>query len=196
MIHCRLGTVCWIDTCSRYTNCFRPSIQTSAALISYNLRAILDQLDSKKHFLQSAHVYPSASFPGRTQENLLAQLLRKKIGPSDEDWIKEGHEAVAAIAGSYDRPTEASDAHLNDNTFDQLWEWAGPAANNVAKEVLLSISESNDGESDESENDTDNEESMRMEGVESQNVTQSKKGTATFDMTLEDTFKFMSTGST
>ena len=195
MIRCRLGNVYWMHTCNSYTNCFRPSIQTSTALISYNLRAILDQIDSKKQFLRSAHVYPSAAFPGRTQENLLAQLLRKRIGPSDEDWIKEGHEAVAAIASSYDKSTETTDNHVNNNIFDQLWEWAGPAANNVAKEVLLSIDESDDDDSDEGEDNNDIEESTRMEGIESQNNTQFKEGTAASNSTLEETFKFMCTGS-
>ena len=195
MIRCRPGTVSLIRTCKSCTNRFRPSIQTSAALISYNLKTILDQIDSKKHFLRSVHVYPSPSFPGRTQENLLAQLLRKKIGPSDEDWIVDGHEAVATFDSSHDRSTETSDNLVKDDTFDQLWEWAGPAANNVAKEVLLSTDESNDGDSDVSENDNGNEESTRMEGIESHIVAQSKKALAAPNLTLEETFKFMCTGN-
>jgi mediator of RNA polymerase II transcription subunit 8, fungi type len=34
--------------------------------------------------------YPSTNFPGRTEEGLLGQLLRKKLEPGVERWVEEG----------------------------------------------------------------------------------------------------------
>jgi mediator of RNA polymerase II transcription subunit 8 len=34
--------------------------------------------------------YPSTNFPGRTEEDLLGQLLRKKLEPGVERWVEEG----------------------------------------------------------------------------------------------------------
>lgn len=34
--------------------------------------------------------YPSPNYPGRTQEGLLGQLLRKKLEPHVETWVDEG----------------------------------------------------------------------------------------------------------
>lgn len=46
---------------------------------------------------ERAVVYPSTNFPGRTQENLLGQLLRKKLEPGVEAWVDEG---LACQAGN------------------------------------------------------------------------------------------------
>lgn len=35
-------------------------------------------------------IYPSTNFPGRTQEDLLLQLLRKKLEPGVDRWVEEG----------------------------------------------------------------------------------------------------------
>ena len=194
MTHYRHGIMYRRSRQNSLINCFRPSIQTSAALISYNMKALLDQMNSNQLFFHSAHVHPSPSFPGRTQENLLTQLLRKKLNPSDEDWIKEGHEFIANITKSYNGSPEACDTHLLKGTLAQLWDWAGPAANNVAKDVLLSMNESSDEDIDEDDDD-DKERSARMEGIETHPITQSKKLATASKLTLEETFRFMSTGN-
>ena len=183
------------------TNCDRPSIQTSAALISYNMKALLDQISSNKLLYQSAHVYPSRSFPGRTQENLLTQLLRKKLSPSDEDWIAEGNDFIsniANIAKNDSGSSEAIDTPIIKETLIQLWEWAGPAANNVAKEVLLSMSDSSDESNSQEDNDDEHENTKsgaQMEGIEIHPTNEPTKLGIASGIPLEQTFKFMCTGS-
>ncbi len=70
--------------------------------------------------------YPLPTFPGRTQENLLGQLLRKKLEPNVEDWVEKGREAATELQGS---GRQASREH----DLLALWEWAGMAANEQAR---------------------------------------------------------------
>jgi mediator of RNA polymerase II transcription subunit 8 len=41
-------------------------------------------------------VHPSTNYPGRTQEAVLQQLLRKKLEPDIEVWAEQGRDAAAA----------------------------------------------------------------------------------------------------
>lgn len=70
--------------------------------------------------------YPLPSFPGRTQENLLGQLLRKKLEPDVEEWVERGR-ATATEA------TRIDDGDLKEDDLLSLWEWAGMAANEQAR---------------------------------------------------------------
>ncbi|TVY90748.1 Mediator of RNA polymerase II transcription subunit, partial [Lachnellula willkommii] len=56
-------------------------------------------------------VYPSPNYPGRTQEALLGQLLRKKLEPSVEGWVAEGR----AIQ---------DEAEQQGGDEEELWSWA------------------------------------------------------------------------
>lgn len=70
--------------------------------------------------------YPLPNFPGRTQENLLGQLLRKKLEPNVEDWVEGGREAATGAM-------ETGDGGLKEHELLDLWEWAGMAANEQAR---------------------------------------------------------------
>ena len=72
--------------------------------------------------------YPLPNFPGRTQENLLGLLLRKKLEPNVEDWVVEGREIVAKAAGP-----EGGSGLQQEEMLD-LWRWAGMAANEQARQ--------------------------------------------------------------
>jgi mediator of RNA polymerase II transcription subunit 8 len=69
-------------------------------------------------------VYPLPSYPGKTQEALLGQLLRKKLEPEVEDWVTQGLQ-VAELAGM-------ADDGKRSGVLD-LWSWAGMAANELAR---------------------------------------------------------------
>lgn len=56
-------------------------------------------------------VYPSTNYPGRTQENILGQLLRKKLEPPVERLVEDG------------LATEAAEASKSQDE-EKLWEWA------------------------------------------------------------------------
>lgn len=72
-------------------------------------------------------VYPLPQFPGRTQENLLGQLLRKKLEPNVEDWVAEGRKIGTEAEAQGDR------AGLGREKMLDLWTWAGMAANEQAR---------------------------------------------------------------
>lgn len=64
-------------------------------------------------------------YPGREQEPVLNQLLRKKLEPHVEDWVEEGR-----LAG--EELIKEDDGKGRDEVID-LWEWAGMAANEQAR---------------------------------------------------------------
>ncbi|KAI9879268.1 MAG: mediator of RNA polymerase II transcription subunit 8 [Pleopsidium flavum] len=70
--------------------------------------------------------YPIPNFPGRTQESLLGQLLRKKLEPNVEDWVEGGRETATEAM-------ETGDGDLKEHELLGLWDWAGMAANEQAR---------------------------------------------------------------
>ena len=100
----------------------RSSLHSLSQIISQNLSAVSDHLNTHGPLLSSLAVYPLPTYPGREQEGLLHQLLRKKLDPSAEDWVEEGRVIGAELE------TQGAKANLMD-----LWEWAGMAANEQAR---------------------------------------------------------------
>ncbi|KAF4121715.1 hypothetical protein GMORB2_1554 [Geosmithia morbida] len=74
----------------RSTN--RSSLQASAQIIQRNLQGLLDSLNDNAILLNRMVIHPSPSFPGRTQEGVLGQLLRKKLEPDVEELVARGRE--------------------------------------------------------------------------------------------------------
>ncbi|CAJ2500482.1 Uu.00g033350.m01.CDS01 [Anthostomella pinea] len=73
------------------------SLQASADILQLNLRAILEIVSQNNDLFTRVAVHPSTNFPGRTQENILLQLLRKKAEPDVEDAMEEGRKTIAAL---------------------------------------------------------------------------------------------------
>jgi mediator of RNA polymerase II transcription subunit 8 len=142
---------------------------------------------------QRVAIHPSANFPGRTQEGLLPQLLRKKLEIPVEDWVNEGRTAQAANAA--DREKEN----------DELWTWAREyVGERVAIHVLdtrgryytaeeremgienvrtgLRKNFNDDEGSEEDSNDEDEDEEMEDVGLENTTVTATKDGQVQFGM--------------
>jgi mediator of RNA polymerase II transcription subunit 8 len=71
-----------------------------------------DHLARHADLFQRVAVHPSTNFPGRTQENLLQQLLRKKLEPHVEEWVEDG------------RTTQATTEAGNEKDDEELWKWA------------------------------------------------------------------------
>ncbi|KUI70853.1 Mediator of RNA polymerase II transcription subunit 8 [Cytospora mali] len=74
------------------------SLQSSARILNQNMTYLLDILQQHSATFQRVVVYPSPNFPGRTQENVLMQLLRKKLEPQVETLVETGRD-VALAAG-------------------------------------------------------------------------------------------------
>lgn len=82
-------------------------------------------MKSHAPLLDAMVVYPLPSYPGRDQEPLLQQLVRKKLDPGVEDWVEQGRVAGEDVA------TTNEGRGAQDVT--SLWEWAGMAANEQAR---------------------------------------------------------------
>ncbi|RYO97229.1 hypothetical protein DL765_011277 [Monosporascus sp. GIB2] len=90
------------------------SLQASADILQHNLRYLLDIVTQHNDLFSRVAVHPSTNFPGRTQEGILLQLLRKKPEPDVAAAMDEGRErleavslAASAVGSSGDRGPDA-----------------------------------------------------------------------------------------
>ncbi|PLB54595.1 putative RNA polymerase II mediator complex component Med8 [Aspergillus steynii IBT 23096] len=101
------------------------SLQSQASIISNNLLSVSEHLSENHDLLSSLVAYPGPSYPGRTQSNILEQLLRTKLDPRVDDWVargrKAGDSALQDIAG------------LSESQLAELWHWAPVEANQQAR---------------------------------------------------------------
>ncbi|QUC21213.1 uncharacterized protein UV8b_05456 [Ustilaginoidea virens] len=91
------------------------SLQASAQIIQRNLQSVLDSLNANSDLFTRMAVRPSTNYPGRTQENILTQLLRKKLEPDVEELVLQGRE-TAKLA------TAEGVAELQ-SIWEELREW-------------------------------------------------------------------------
>ncbi|KAI1077317.1 mediator of RNA polymerase II transcription complex subunit 8-domain-containing protein [Whalleya microplaca] len=73
------------------------SLQASADILQHNVRTLLELASQHSDLFSRLAVHPSTNFPGRTQENILLQLLRKKPEPDIASAQDEGRKIVAAL---------------------------------------------------------------------------------------------------
>lgn len=64
---------------------------------------------------QRIAVHPSTNFPGRTQEHVLLQLLRKKPEPEVESWIEQARETARAAGLDESKLASGSGGHNYDD---------------------------------------------------------------------------------
>jgi mediator of RNA polymerase II transcription subunit 8, fungi type len=65
--------------------------------LNLNVQAIVDSLAQNNELFNRIAVHPSTNFPGRTQENVLLQLLRKKPEPDVEVYMDKGRQTLANL---------------------------------------------------------------------------------------------------
>lgn len=99
----------------------RDSLQASADILNHNVHAILEILAQNNNLFSRVAMHPSTNFPGRTQENILLQLLRKKPEPDVEAKIDKGRETLVSMplpgnaqADAAANPNKAKEAALGD----------------------------------------------------------------------------------
>ncbi|KAI1174040.1 choline sulfatase [Nemania sp. FL0916] len=73
------------------------SLEASADILNHNVRAVLDILAQNNDLFSRVAIHPSTNFPGRTQEGILLQLLRKKPEPDVEAAMDEGSKTLASM---------------------------------------------------------------------------------------------------
>ena len=167
-------------------------------MVSTNLSALSDHLKANASLFSSMPVYPLPNFPGRTQENLLGQLLRKKLEPNVEDWVVEGRTLATK--------TETGRGVKHEELKD-LWEWAGMAANEQARRHTwggnYTVEEREQGIENvitglkrklkDNEADEESDEDEDMEDVVDDKMPEVE---ARPPLPLKDVFRFMMTGAT
>ncbi|KAK0367454.1 RNA polymerase II mediator complex component Med8, partial [Colletotrichum limetticola] len=77
----------------------RASLQAQSQILLRNLQSLLETLTENTHVFQHLHVFPDVSYPGRVHENILLQLLRKKLEPGVEEWVERGRETTRELRG-------------------------------------------------------------------------------------------------
>jgi mediator of RNA polymerase II transcription subunit 8 len=93
---------------------------------------------SQRALLASLAVYPLPAYPGRSEEGLLEQLLRKKLEPGVEDWVERGRDAGLAATRAANTSTatatgEQPQPQMSRDELREIWAWAGGAANEQAR---------------------------------------------------------------
>lgn len=73
------------------------SLQASAQIIQRNLQNVLANLQENSELFDRMALHPSTNFPGRTQEGILGQLLRKKLEPNVEELVEQGRETARLV---------------------------------------------------------------------------------------------------
>jgi mediator of RNA polymerase II transcription subunit 8 len=84
----------------------RSSFQTSSSILASNVQSLAEHLDRHSQLLNRIAVHPSPNYPGRTQEDLLGVLLRKKLEPQVQTWVEEGREIASGENAVTDRDQE------------------------------------------------------------------------------------------
>lgn len=87
---------------------------TSSSILSTNIQSVIDHLAANSEVLSRIVAFPSTNFPGRTQEGLLLQLLRKKLEPQVESWVDEGRNLQIDGTGGVG----------NQGDIEEIWKWA------------------------------------------------------------------------
>ncbi|KXH37142.1 RNA polymerase II mediator complex component Med8 [Colletotrichum simmondsii] len=75
------------------------SLQAQSQILLRNLQSLLETLTENTHVFQHLHVFPDVAYPGRVHENILLQLLRKKLEPGVEEWVERGRETTRELRG-------------------------------------------------------------------------------------------------
>ncbi|TQS37512.1 hypothetical protein Golomagni_02010 [Golovinomyces magnicellulatus] len=72
----------------------------SAVILAGNIQALTAHLSKHSELLNKTAIYPTPDYPGREQEGLLGQLLRKKLEPSVEKWVEKAKEVAESSSNT------------------------------------------------------------------------------------------------
>lgn len=146
----------------------RASLQTSASILAKNLQSLSEHLAANSELLEKTVVYPSTNYPGRTQEGVLVQLVRKKLEPPVEEWVEEGRRMQNGAGDSEEELSEWARGWIGQRVAQYAMEEAGD--NYTAEEREMGIENVNTGlkrkfEDDESSEEDEDEEMGGTEGT-------------------------------
>ena len=174
----------------------RSSLHSLSQIISQNLTSVSAHLNTHAPLLSSLVAYPLPSYPGREQEPVLNQLLRKKFEPRVEDWVEEGRTAGEEVL--------KEDGGRGGEEITELWEWAGVAANEQARRHEwggdYTLEETEGGienvitglRDEESDDENGKQEDKSAEGERRENKKPEENGEK--PLSMEDTLRFLVKG--
>ncbi|KAK1597457.1 mediator of RNA polymerase II transcription complex subunit 8-domain-containing protein [Colletotrichum navitas] len=90
------------------------SLQAQSQILLRNLQSLLETLTENTHVFQHLHVFPDVAYPGRVHENILTQLLRKKLEPGVEEWVERGREVTSELRASASGSGSGGEAGLEE----------------------------------------------------------------------------------
>ncbi|KAL8756585.1 MAG: hypothetical protein Q9184_004453 [Pyrenodesmia sp. 2 TL-2023] len=196
-----------------------PSLQSRLSLLATHLSSLQTHLSTHSALFASVAVFPLPQFPGREQEAMLAQMLRKKLEMGVEEWVQRGWEGGRKLVAESDREGvvgggrrmrkedwtgQGDDEEDGDGDGDGdgggekmgLWKWAMLRSNGDARAMV----EAREEEEEEEEGGEEEGESggMKVEegGEDSGEGTggQEGKGEGAEPLEMGQVLRFMSTG--
>ncbi|KAK0384188.1 hypothetical protein NLU13_8276 [Sarocladium strictum] len=151
------------------------SMQNSAQILQRNLQVVLDSVTDNADLFSRIAVHPSPNYPGRTQENVLGQLLRKKLEPDVADLVEEGREAAALATPEGIAALQDVWNELREWTVDRIATYVREEAGdvytkeerelgveNVRTGLRRDLEESDEEDEDEEDEDEDDESGEKM----------------------------------
>lgn len=138
--------------------------------------------------LAATSVYPLPVYPGREEEGLLSQLLRKKLEVGVEEWVEQGKEGGDQVLTT---PGAAK-------SWRGLWEWAGVEANGVARKYDWGGDLEEDDEDDDGSDDEKGDARVKMESQDAvQGVGETKpdaRAATSKPLSLDEIMRYMTKG--
>lgn len=159
----------------------RSSLQASTQILQRNLQTVLDSLNENSELFSRMAIHPSPNYPGRTQENVLTQLLRKKLEPDVEELVIEGREAARLATPEGINDLQDIWHELRQWTIDRVTAYVRDEASDVytAEERAAGVENVRTGlrrdlededEDDEEEEEDDDEDEEYGDGAAQQRV--------------------------
>ncbi|KAG6027931.1 hypothetical protein E4U40_001282 [Claviceps sp. LM458 group G5] len=152
------------------------SFQASTQILQRNLQSVLESLNENSELFSHMTIRPSTNYPGRAQENILMQLLRKKLEPDVEELVLEGRETAQWATPGRISALQAIWAELREWTQGRIAEYVREEAGDVytkeersrgVKSVRTGLKRALDEDSEEEEGGgVDEEEDFDEDGDE------------------------------
>ncbi|KAH7321369.1 mediator of RNA polymerase II transcription complex subunit 8-domain-containing protein [Stachybotrys elegans] len=150
------------------------SLQASAQILQRNLQTVLDNLSENSELFTRMVIHPSTNFPGRTQENVLLQLLRKKLEPHVEELVIEGRESAKLATPEGISQLQDIWEELREWTHSRIAAYVRDEAGDVytKEEREMGTEKVRTGLRKDLDEDSDDEEDEEEEGANDQNTQQ------------------------
>ncbi|KAL2755023.1 hypothetical protein ACRALDRAFT_1064748, partial [Sodiomyces alcalophilus JCM 7366] len=99
------------------------SLQAQYHILLRNLQSLLDVLTENAVPFAHTSIHPAVNFPGRTQENVLLTLLRKKREPEVEEHVERGLEKTREVRASGAASGGGDGLRRLQAVWDDIREW-------------------------------------------------------------------------